>query len=202
MTKNIQWRLALIALSVAVALFLFLPSTPAGKPAGLLAPERAEDIPGARPQGGSHLVMSRWTRSRRWILAGQHFGGPSDHGRGAETRGDLYQNGSGYLREGRGTAEDQVEKFVAGNYAIIEIKSRAKGELVYSMKAAEVRRLSEWAVTQALSAPDAGWTNTAWPNRPSTNRRTTRSRSSFRASRTPRRPFPSSRPRAGLSSSS
>jgi preprotein translocase subunit SecD len=45
---------------------------------------------------------------------------------------------------------DQVEKLVKDNYAIVEIKNRAKGEQFYSMKPAEVKRLKEWAVTQAL----------------------------------------------------
>jgi len=45
---------------------------------------------------------------------------------------------------------EKVEKLVKDSYAIIEIKNRGKGELVYSMKPPEVKRLKEWAVTQAL----------------------------------------------------
>jgi preprotein translocase subunit SecD len=44
---------------------------------------------------------------------------------------------------------EKVEKLVKDSYAI-DLKNRSKGELAYSMKAAEVRRLKEWAVTQAL----------------------------------------------------
>ncbi|HEY6010485.1 MAG TPA: protein translocase subunit SecD, partial [Nitrospirota bacterium] len=58
MNKNIQWRLALIALSVAVALFLFLPSTPAGEK---LPDFWRHSVPkislGLDLRGGSHLVM-------------------------------------------------------------------------------------------------------------------------------------------------
>src|SRR3990172_2395572 len=58
MKKSIQWRLALIFLSVVVALFLFLPSTP-------LSPSLPEwwkkSVPkialGLDLRGGSHLVM-------------------------------------------------------------------------------------------------------------------------------------------------
>ena len=58
MKKSIQWRLALIALSVAIALFLFVPSTPLS--AGLPDWWR-QSVPkislGLDLRGGSHLVM-------------------------------------------------------------------------------------------------------------------------------------------------
>ena len=58
MKKSIQWRLAIIALSVVIALFLFLPSTPLSPklPAWWL-----QSVPkislGLDLRGGSHLVM-------------------------------------------------------------------------------------------------------------------------------------------------
>ena len=48
------------------------------------------------------------------------------------------------------TLDEKVEKLIKDTYAILEYKSRAKGELVYGLKQAEVRRLKENAVQQAL----------------------------------------------------
>ena len=43
-----------------------------------------------------------------------------------------------------------MEKLVKSNYAILDLKSSGKGELVYAMKPAEVNRLKDTAVTQTL----------------------------------------------------
>jgi preprotein translocase subunit SecD len=48
------------------------------------------------------------------------------------------------------TLEEKVEKLIKDTYATLEYKSRAKGELVYGLTQAEVRRLKENAVQQAL----------------------------------------------------
>jgi len=151
MNKNIQWRLALIALSVAVAVFLFLPSTPAGEK---LPDFWRQSVPkislGLDLRGGSHLVMQVDT-----IKAVESS--LDNISADLQTTAAAQKLAATFIRTGQDITvkfaeplADQVEKFVKGNYAIIDIKSRAKGELVYSMKAAEVRRLSEWAVTQAL----------------------------------------------------
>jgi preprotein translocase subunit SecD len=151
MNKSIQWRLALIALSVAVALFLFLPSTPAGEK---LPDFWRQSVPkislGLDLRGGSHLVMEVDT-----IKAVESS--LDNISADLQTTAATQPLAATFIRTGQEISvkfaeplAEQVEKFVKGNYAIIEIKSRAKGELVYSMKAAEVRRLREWAVTQAL----------------------------------------------------
>ncbi len=58
MKKSIRWRLALIALSVLIALFLFLPSTPL---TASLPEWWHKSVPkislGLDLRGGSHLVM-------------------------------------------------------------------------------------------------------------------------------------------------
>ena len=46
--------------------------------------------------------------------------------------------------------EEKVTEFIKKNYAVLEFKSRAKGEFLYNLSKNEVKRLKEWAVTQAL----------------------------------------------------
>jgi preprotein translocase subunit SecD len=151
MKKSIQWRLALITCSVAIALFLFVPSTPLSE--GLPDWWR-NSVPkialGLDLRGGSHLVME------------------VDTGKAVESSvdnivSDLQATASMeklavvFNREGQDliakyddALAEQVETFVGNTYNIIEIKDQSAGKLVYGMKAAEVRRLKEWAVTQAL----------------------------------------------------
>jgi len=151
MKKSIQWRLALIALSVAIALFLFVPSTPLS--AGLPDWWR-QSVPkislGLDLRGGSHLVMEVDTAkavesSEDNIVADLQTSAASQ-----KIAVVFSRTGQDITAKFEDSLADQVEKLVKDTYNNIEIKSRAKGELVYSMKAAEVRRLKEWAVTQAL----------------------------------------------------
>jgi preprotein translocase subunit SecD len=151
MKKSIQWRVALIALSVAIALFLFVPSTPLS--AGLPDWWR-QSVPkislGLDLRGGSHLVMEVDTvkaveASMDNIVADLQTTAVSQ-----KLAVVFSRSGQDINAKFDDSLADKVEKLVKDNYAIVEIKNRAKGELSYSMKAAEVRRLKEWAVTQAL----------------------------------------------------
>lgn len=151
MKKSIQWRLAIIALSMLVALFLFLPSTPLG--AGL--PEWwQKSVPkialGLDLRGGSHLVMQVETdkaveSSVDNIVAD------------LQTTATQQQVAATFSRTGQQVAAkydeavgDKVEALVKGSYAILDLQNREKGQMVYSLKPAEVRRLKETAVQQAL----------------------------------------------------
>jgi preprotein translocase subunit SecD len=151
MKKSIQWRLALIFLSVVVALFLFLPSTP-------LSPSLPEwwkkSVPkialGLDLRGGSHLVMEVETEK---AVEASVDNIAADLQTTASSQGVAAQ----FARAGQDITvkfaeplEDKVEKLVKESYAILKEKSRSKGELVYNLTEAEVRRLTEWAVTQAL----------------------------------------------------
>ncbi len=151
MKKSIQWRLALIALSVAVALFLFVPSTPMSSG---LPDWWKHSVPkislGLDLRGGSHIVMEVDTikaveSSLDNIIA--------DLQTTAATQAiavTFSRSGQTVIAKFDEALAEKVEKLVKDNYKIIEIKNRAKGELDYTMLATEAKRLREWAVTQAL----------------------------------------------------
>jgi preprotein translocase subunit SecD len=151
MKKSIQWRLALIALSVAIALFLFVPSTPLS--AGLPDLWR-QSVPkislGLDLRGGSHLVMEVDTAKAVESSVDNIVADLQTSAASQKLAVVFSRSGQDITAKFDDSLADQVEKLVKDNYAIVEIKNRAKGEFVYSMKAAEVRRLKEWAVTQAL----------------------------------------------------
>jgi len=151
MKKSIQWRLALIALSVLIALFLFLPSTPL---TAQLPEWWHKSVPkislGLDLKGGSHLVMevdtAKAVESSLDNIAAD-----------LQTTAAAQPLAVTFTRMGQEIAAkfdeqlaEKAEKLVKDNYAIIELKSSAKGELRYGMKLAEVKRLKEFAVTQAL----------------------------------------------------
>ena len=151
MKKSIQWRLALIALSVAIALFLFVPSTPLS--AGL--PDWwKQSVPkislGLDLRGGSHLVMEVDTAKAVESSVDNIVADLQTSASSQKLAVVFSRSGQDITAKFDDSLADQVEKLVKDNYAIVEIKNRAKGELSYSMKPTEVRRLKEWAVTQAL----------------------------------------------------
>jgi preprotein translocase subunit SecD len=151
MKKSIQWRLALIALSVAIALFLFVPSTPLS--AGLPDWWR-QSVPkislGLDLRGGSHLVMEVDTAKAVESSVDNIVADLQTSAASQKLSVVFSRSGQDITAKFDDSLADKVEKLVKDNYAIVEIKNRARGELSYSMKAAEVRRLKEWAVTQAL----------------------------------------------------
>jgi preprotein translocase subunit SecD len=151
MKKSIQWRLALIALSVVIALFLFLPSTPLSSSLPEVWHKSVPKISlGLDLRGGSHLVMQ--VETDKAVEASV-----DNIAADLQTTASQQQLAVAFTRTGQDiTAKfaeplaEKVEKLVKDSYAIIEIKNRGKGELVFSMKQTEVKRLKEWAVTQAL----------------------------------------------------
>jgi preprotein translocase subunit SecD len=151
MKKSIQWRLALIALSVAIALFLFVPSTPMS--AGL--PDWwKQSVPkislGLDLRGGSHLVMEVDTAKAVESSVDNIVADLQTTAASQKLSVVFSRSGQDITAKCDDAIAEAVEKLVKGSYAIIDIKDRSKGELVYAMKAVEVRRLKEWAVTQAL----------------------------------------------------
>ncbi len=151
MKKSIQWRVALIALSVAIALFLFVPSTPLSS--GLPDWWR-QSVPkislGLDLRGGSHLVMEVDTAKAVESSVDNIVADLQTSASSEKLAAVFSRTGQDITAKFDDSLADKVEKLVKDNYAIVEIKNRAKGELVYALKAAEVRRLKEWAVTQAL----------------------------------------------------
>jgi preprotein translocase subunit SecD len=151
MKKSIQWRVGLIALSVLIALFLFLPSTPLTTK---LPEWWHESVPkislGLDLRGGSYIVMQVETDKAVESSADNIV---ADLQTTAASQGiavTFSRTGQDITAKFAEPLEERAEKLVKESYAILDLKSRAKGELVYSLKPAEVKRLKEWAVTQAL----------------------------------------------------
>jgi preprotein translocase subunit SecD len=151
MKKSIQWRVGLIALSVLIALFLFLPSTPL---TAKLPEWWHQSVPrislGLDLRGGSQIVMQVQTdkaveSSVDNIVA--DLQATASQQQLAVTFSRTGQDITAKFAEPLG---DKVDKLVKDSYAILDSKSGAQGELVYSLKRAEVVRLKEWAVQQAL----------------------------------------------------
>jgi len=150
MKKSIQWRMALMALSVTVALFLFVPSTPMS--AGLPDWWR-QSVPkislGLDLRGGSHLVMEVDTAKAVEASVDNIVADLQTTASSQKLAVVFSRSGQDITAKCDDSLADTVEKLVKDSYAI-DVKDRSKGQLVYAMKAAEVRRLKEWAVTQAL----------------------------------------------------
>jgi preprotein translocase subunit SecD len=151
MKKSIQWRLALIALSAVVALYLFLPSTPIS---GGLPEWWHKSVPkislGLDLRGGSHLVMQVDTDKAVEASVDNIAADLQTSAASQQLAVTFSRSGQDIVARFAEPLLEKVEKLVKDSYAIIDLKNSGKGELVYSMKPAEVKRLKEWAVTQAL----------------------------------------------------
>lgn len=150
MKTSIQWRLGLILLSVVVALFLFLPSTPLG---GSLPDWWRTNVSkialGLDLRGGSHLVMQVETdkaveASVDNIIADLQTTAASQGLAVQFTRAD--QDVTAKFAE---ALEDKVETFVKKTYAVLELKDRSRGQLVYGLQPARAAEMKETAVRQA-----------------------------------------------------
>ncbi len=151
MKKSIQWRVAVIALSVVIALFLFLPSTPLS---ASLPEWWHKSVPkislGLDLRGGSHLVMQVETDK---AVESSVDNIVADLQTTASSQGlavAFSRTGQDVTAKFAEDLSDKVDKLVKDSYAILDLKSQGKGELVYSLKPAEVKRLKESAVQQAL----------------------------------------------------
>ncbi len=151
MKKSIQWRVALIALSVVIALFLSLPSTPISES---LPGWWHRSVPkislGLDLRGGSHLVMQVDTDKAVESSIDNIVADLQTNASQQKIPVAFSRTGQDIVAKSSDAESEKVEKLVKDSYAIVDIKNRAKGEIVYAMKPAEVKRLKEWAVTQAL----------------------------------------------------
>ena len=156
MKKSIQWRLGLIALSVLVALFLFLPSTPLTTK---LPDWWHQSVPkislGLDLRGGSHIVMQVETDKAVESSVDNIVADLQTTAASQRLAVTFSRNGQDITAKFAEPLEDKVEKLVKGNYAILDLKTGGKGELVYAMKPAEVKRLKETAVTPGARADPA-----------------------------------------------
>jgi preprotein translocase subunit SecD len=143
--------MALIASSVVIALFLFLPSTPL---TASLPEWWQKSVPrislGLDLRGGSHLVMQVETDKAVEASVDNIVADLQTTAAEQKLAVTFSRSGQDVVAKFDEPLMEKVEKLVKDSYAIIELKGSGKSELVYSMSQAEVRRLKEWAVTQAL----------------------------------------------------
>jgi len=150
MKKSIQWRLGLILLSVIVALFLFLPSTPVGVKLPDWWKNNVSKIAlGLDLQGGSHLVMQVETdkaveASVDNIIADLQTTAATQQVKVAFTR-----SGQDITAKFEESVEEKVRDFVKKTYAVLKEKSRNRGELMFALDPVRVNELKEDAVRQA-----------------------------------------------------
>src|SRR3990172_11256144 len=134
MKKSINWRLSLILLSVVIALFLFLPSTPLQ---ANLPEWWKQSVPkialGLDLRGGSYLVMQVETAK---AVESSVDNIVADLQTTAKSQGLAVS----FSRAGEDIAakfalplEERVADFIKKQYAILDYKSRAQGSLVYSL---------------------------------------------------------------------
>jgi preprotein translocase subunit SecD len=151
MKKSIRWRMALILLSVVIALFLFLPSTPAVK--GLPAWWK-DNVPkialGLDLRGGSHLVMQVETDKAVESSVDNIVADLQTTAKTETIAVTFTRSGTEIVAKFADPLADKVADLVKNRYAIIKPTKSGKGEFVFSLVPAEVMRLKEWAVTQAL----------------------------------------------------
>jgi preprotein translocase subunit SecD len=150
MKKSIQWRLGLILLSVVIAVVLFLPSTPAGSKLPDWWRSNVSKISlGLDLRGGSHLVMQVETdkaveSSLDNIAADLQTTAASD-----ALSVQFARNGQEITAKFAEPLADKVADFVKKNYAVLDLKTEGKGELVYAPKPAWANEIKESAVRQA-----------------------------------------------------
>jgi preprotein translocase subunit SecD len=151
MKKSIQWRVGLIALSVVVALFLFLPSTPL---TSKLPEWWHQSVPkislGLDLRGGSHIVLQVDADKSVESSIDNIVADLQTTAADQKVEVTFGRNGLNMTAKFPEANDEKVEKLVKGTYSILELKSKNRGEQVYGMKLSEVNRLKETAVTQTL----------------------------------------------------
>ena len=147
MKKSIQWRLALIAFSVLIALFLFLPSTPLRDSLPEVWHRSVPKVSlGLDLRGGSHLVMQVETDKAVESSVDNIVADLQTTAATQKLAVTFNRTGLDISAKFDESLLDSVEKLIKDSYAILDIKSQPKGELIYSLKPAEVKRLKESAV--------------------------------------------------------
>jgi preprotein translocase subunit SecD len=150
MKKSIQWRLGLIILSVVVALILFLPSTPISTQLPDLWRQNVPKIAlGLDLRGGSHLVMQVETDKAVEASLDNVIADLQTTASSQEIKVSFARSGQDVVAKFAEADEDRVETYVKQTYAILDLKDRRKGELVYTLQPARANELKEDAVRQA-----------------------------------------------------
>ncbi len=151
MKKRIQWRMGLIALSVLIALFLFLPSTPIEQSLPAWWRSSAPKISlGLDLRGGSHVVMQVETDKAVEASLDNIIADLQSEAAKEKVPADFSRTGIVITAKFAESLGERVDKLVKNSYAILELKSRSRGELGYDLKPAEMKRIKEAAVAQTL----------------------------------------------------
>lgn len=151
MKKSIRWRLALIAFSVVIALFLFLPSTPVSK---TLPKWWIESVPrialGLDLRGGSHLVLQVETDKAIESSVDNIVADLQTVAKSQNLDVTFTRTGQDISVRFPENIADKAAELVKRRYAILTAKASSKTEVVYGLVPSEASRLREWAVTQAV----------------------------------------------------
>ncbi len=150
MKKSIQWRLGLILLSVIVALFLFLPSTPLGAKLPDFWRQNVSKIAlGLDLRGGSHLVMQVETDKAVEASVDNIVADLQTTAASQQVKVLFTRNGQDVVAKFDESLAENVRDFVKKTYAVLKEQSGSKGEIVYALDPKRVNELKEDAVRQA-----------------------------------------------------
>src|SRR3972149_4110332 len=152
--RSIFWRIVLLAAFTALAIVLFLPSTPISK---RLPSFWVDGIPkinlGLDLQGGMHLVLSvdqdKAVESHTQRLAGSMEDTLKRKGipfynvsrQGIDSIAVSYPD-----EKSRG----EIEKTVSDDLGVFGSPTAGNGALVFKLDAEESKRIRDWAISQAL----------------------------------------------------
>jgi len=150
MKTSIQWRLGLILLSVVIALVLFLPSTPVGDKLPDWWRHNVSKIAlGLDLRGGSHLVMQVETDKAVEAAVDNIISDLQTTAASQEISVQFSRSGQDITAKFAEALEDKVETFVKKTYAVLVLKDRSKGQLVYGLQPARANEMKEDSVRQA-----------------------------------------------------
>ncbi|MEE9615291.1 MAG: protein translocase subunit SecD [Thermodesulfobacteriota bacterium] len=150
--KSIFWRLVMLGGFTLLALILFLPST---KFAKSLPSFWADNIPkivlGLDLQGGMHLVLD----------VDQDEAVENYTGRLAEAIEALFKKegtpftsikskGASGVEVAYAGDDTAIRELIGDEYPLLDAPTAEEGRLLFSLNEAEVRRVRDWATTQAL----------------------------------------------------
>jgi preprotein translocase subunit SecD len=151
MKTSIQWRLGLILLSVVIALVLFLPSTPVGDKLPDWWRHNVSKIAlGLDLRGGSHLVMQVETDKAVEAAVDNIVADLQTTAAAQGISVQFSRSGQNITAQFAEAFEDKVETFVKKTYAVLTLKDRSKGQLVYGLQPARANEMKEDAVRQAI----------------------------------------------------
>src|SRR5512143_3180340 len=123
MKTSIQWRLGLILLSVVIALFLFLPSTPWGASLPDWWRTNVSKIAlGLDLRGGSHLVMQVETDKAVEASVDNIIADLQTTAASQTIAAQFTRSGQDISAKFAEALEDKVETFVKKTYAVLVLK--------------------------------------------------------------------------------